>query len=157
MLQAVGSDQYAGGMIVLMIGPPGTGKTLLACRSWPAREPFSRAKACELSGRRIRIDHRNADTGVLAKIQSRLVQGQAAQSCPEIELVSLRSAIEAAKDAPRQLNRETARNWMLGGVKWACATKLVATPGGGMIANQVEHARHRNLVAQSSVIDQHRF
>ena len=47
------------------------------CRSRPAREPFSRAKACQLSGRRIRIDHRNADTGVPAKIQSRLVQGQA--------------------------------------------------------------------------------
>ncbi len=34
--------------------------------------------------------------------------------------------------------------------------------GGGqgerwMIADQVEHALHRNLVAQSSVIDQHRF
>ena len=45
----------------------------------------------------------------------------------------------------------------LWGMKWACAAKLVATAGGGMIANQVEHALHRNLAAQSSVIDQHRF
>jgi hypothetical protein len=72
-------------------------------------------------------------------------------------LVSLCSAIEAAKEPPRQLNREAARIWTLRGMKWACATKLVATAGGGVIANQVEQARHRNLVAQSSVIDQHRF
>jgi hypothetical protein len=127
------------------------------CRSRLAREPFSRAKASQLSGCGIRIDHRNADAGVLAKIQSGLVQGQAAQSSPEIELVSLGPAIEATKEPPRQLYREAARDLALGGMKWACATKLVAMPGGGMIANQVEHAHHRNLVAQSSVIDQHRF
>jgi hypothetical protein len=76
----------------------------LSCRSRPAREPFSRATVSQLSGCRIRIDHWNADAGVLAKIQSGLVQGQAVQSCPEIELVSLGSAIEAAKEPPRQLN-----------------------------------------------------
>jgi hypothetical protein len=48
---------------------------MLRCQWRPGREPFSRAKVSQLSGRRIRIDHRNADSGVLAKIQSGLVQG----------------------------------------------------------------------------------
>ena len=94
---------------------------------------------------------------MVAKIPSGFVQGQAAQSCPEVELVSLRSAIEAAKEPPGQINREAARMWTLGGMKWACATKLVATPGGGMIVNQVQHPLHRNLAAHGSVIDQHRL
>ena len=68
-----------------------------------------------------------------------------------------RSAIEAAKEPPGQINREAARMWTLGGMKWACATKLVVTPGGGMLANQVQHPLHRNLAAHGSVIDQLRL
>ena len=61
----------------LMLERPLDRLVQVLCRSRPGREPFSRAKGSQLSGCRIRIDHRNADAGVLAKVQSGLVQGQA--------------------------------------------------------------------------------
>ncbi len=128
-----------------------------SCQSRPGREPFSRAKVGQLSSCGIRIDFGNADARVVAKLDGGLVQGQAAQLCPQVELVSLSSAIKAAEEPLLQFDREAARMETLGGVKWTRAAKVAATARGGMIANQVEHALHRNLVAQSSVIDQHRF
>ena len=46
----------------------------VVCWARPFGEPLSRAKASQLSGRGIRIDHGNADVCVLAQVQRGLVQ-----------------------------------------------------------------------------------
>jgi hypothetical protein len=97
------------------------------CQSRLGREPFSRAKVSQLSSRGIRIDYRNADACVVAKVEGSLVQGQAPESYPQIELVSLGSAFEAPKEPSRQINREAARIGSLRSVQWACAAKLLST------------------------------
>ncbi len=81
----------------------------------------------QLSSRGIRIDYRNADGYVVAKVEGSLVQGQAPESHPQIELVSLGSAFEAPKEPSRQINREAARIGSLRGVQWAWAAKLLST------------------------------
>jgi len=99
----------------------------LECQSRLGGEPFSRAKVSQLSSRGIRIDYRNADACVVAKVEGSLVQGHAPESYPQIELVSLGSAFEAPKEPSRQINREAARIGSLRGVQWACAAKLLST------------------------------
>ena len=81
------------------------------CRSRPGGEPFSRARACQLSSRGIRIDYGNADARVVAKVEGSLVEGQAPDAYPQIELVSLGSAFEAAKEPSRQIDREGGADW----------------------------------------------
>ena len=80
----------------------------------------------QLSVRGIRFDFGNADARVVAKVEGGLVHGEALEPYPEVELVPLGAAFEAAKQPSPQINREAARMGMLWGVEWAGAAKLAS-------------------------------
>jgi hypothetical protein len=120
-------EAMAGSSGFMLFGTMDHGALLSICQSRLGREPFSRANVSQLSSRGIRIDCRNGDACVVTKVEGSLVQGQAPESYPQIELVSLGSAFEAAKEPSRQIHREAARIGNLRGVQWACAAKLLST------------------------------
>lgn len=80
------------------------GRPLTACRSRLRRGPLSRAKASQLSGRRITVELGNVDVGAMAEVEGGGVDRQLVQLSPKVELIAVGAAIKAVEESLAQMD-----------------------------------------------------
>ena len=89
----------------------------------------------------------------VAEIQGGLMNGQAADGCPEIQWVAVGSAGEAVIDLPGKMDGEGTVGSGATTGDWARTAKLRTVPRSRLEADQVQDLTHRNLLSKLVIVD----
>ena len=114
---------------------------------------FGEQRVADCSGASSLTNPRYFDLHAAAKVDRGGVQVRFRDCCPKIELVTGRTALEAAKGISPQMDRKNPTLGECGTVDRARATQLVAANFAGYEADQFENVAHGNPLWNGMEID----